>query len=86
VKILSCGRTKDEAIVTGVLTPASVDDSLGILHRNMTEIKEDDLTPCFSIASDASNYGSSRIFPVAMQFWIPQDGMQNRVLDFLFRF
>jgi hypothetical protein len=87
VKKLSCGRTKAEAIVTGVLAPASVHDSLGILHRNMTEIEEEeDLTPCFSIESDLSNYGSSRMFPVAIQFWGPQDGMQNRVLDFLFRF
>jgi hypothetical protein len=86
VKKLSCGRTKAEAIVTGVLATASVDDSLEILHRNMTEIEEEDLTLYFSIASDASNYGSSRMFPVAIQFWTPQDGMQNRVLDFLFRF
>jgi hypothetical protein len=85
-KELSYGRTKAEAIVTGVLAPAPVDDSLGILHRNMTEIKEDHQTLCFSIASDASNYGSSRMFPVAIHFWTPQDGVQNRVLDFLFRF
>jgi hypothetical protein len=81
-KKLSCGRTKAEATVTGVLAPASVDDSLGILHRNMIEIEEEDLTPYFSIASDASNYGSSRMFPVAIIFWTPQDGMHNRVLDF----
>jgi hypothetical protein len=84
VKKLSCSMTKAEAIVTGVLAPASVDYSLGILHRSMIEIKEGDPTPYFSIASDASNYGSSRMFPVAIQFWRPQDGMQNRVLDFLF--
>jgi hypothetical protein len=82
VKKLSCGRTKAEATVTGVLAPASIDGSLGILHRNMIEIKEEDQTPYFSIASDASNYGSSRMFPVAIQFWTPQDGMHNRVLDF----
>jgi hypothetical protein len=72
VKKLSRGRTKAKAIVTGVLAPASVDDSSGILHRNMTEIKEENLTPYFSIASDASNYGSSRMIPVAIQFWTPQ--------------
>jgi hypothetical protein len=83
VKKLSCGRTKAEAIVTGVLAPASVDDSLGILHRNMIEIEEEeDLTPYFSIASDASNHGSSKMFPVAITFWTPQDDMHNRVLDF----
>jgi hypothetical protein len=74
VKKLSCGRTKVEAIVTGVLAPASVDDFLGILHRNMTEIREEDITSYFSIASYASvsNYGSFRMFPVALQFWTPQ--------------
>jgi hypothetical protein len=68
VKKLSCGRTKAEAIVTGVLAPASVDVSLGILHRNMIEINEEDLTPYFSNASDASNHGSSKMFPVAIKF------------------
>jgi hypothetical protein len=83
VKKLSCGMTKaEEAIVTGVLPPTSFDDSLGIRHRNVIEIEEEDLTLYFSIASDASNYGSSRMFPVAIQLWTPQDGMQNRVLDF----
>jgi hypothetical protein len=82
VKKLSCRRTKAEAIVTAVLASAPVDDSLGILHRNMIEIEEEDLTPYFSIASDASNHGSSKMFPVAIKFWTPQDGMHNRVLDF----
>jgi hypothetical protein len=34
-------------------------------------------TPYFSIASDASNHGSSRMFPVAIKFRRPQDGMKN---------
>jgi hypothetical protein len=71
VKKLSCGRTKAKAIVPGVLAPASIDDSLGILHRNMIEIEEEDLTHCFSIASDVSNRGSSKMFPVAIKFWTP---------------
>jgi hypothetical protein len=82
VKKLSCGRTKAEAAATGVLAPASADDSIGILHRHMIEIEEEDLTPYFSIASDASNHGSSKMFPVAIKFWTPQDGTHNRVLDF----
>jgi hypothetical protein len=68
MKKLSCGRTKAKAIVTGVLSPASVDDSLGILHRNMIEIEEEYLTPCFSIASNVSNHGSPKMFPVATKF------------------
>jgi hypothetical protein len=45
----------------------------------MTEIEEEDLTTYFLIASDASNHGSSKMFPVATKFWTPQDGMQNPV-------
>jgi hypothetical protein len=82
VKKLSCAGTKAEAIATGVLAPTSVDDSSGILHRNMIEIEAEDPTPYFSIASDASNHGTSKMFPVAIKFWTPQDGMHNRVLDF----
>jgi hypothetical protein len=82
VKKPSRGRAKAEAIVPGILAPASVDASLGILHRNMIEIEEEDLTPYFSIASDASNYGSSKMFPLAIQFWTSQDVMHNRMLDF----
>jgi hypothetical protein len=81
MKKLSCGRTKAEAIVSGVLALASVYHSLGILHRNMIEI-EAHLTPYFLIASDSSSHGSSKVFPVAIKFWTPQDGMQNRVLGF----
>jgi hypothetical protein len=77
VKKLSCSRTKAEAIVTGVLASASDHDSFGIIYRNMIEIEDEDLTPYFSIASDASNHVSSRMFPVAIKFWTPQNGMQN---------
>jgi hypothetical protein len=39
-KKLSCRRTKAEVVVTAVLVSTSVDDSLGVLQRNMTEIEE----------------------------------------------
>jgi hypothetical protein len=77
VKKLSCGRTKAEAIVTGVLDAASVDDSLGILHRNMAEIQEEYLTPYLSTSSNVSNHGSPKMFPAATKFWT-----HKRMLDF----
>jgi hypothetical protein len=49
VKKLFCRRVKAEDIVTGVVAPASVDDSLEILHRNMKELEEEGLTPCFKL-------------------------------------
>jgi hypothetical protein len=71
LKKVSCGRTKAKAIVTGVLAPASVDDSLGILHRNLIEVEEEYLTPYFSIASNVSNHSSPKMFPVATKCWTP---------------
>lgn len=68
MKKLVCGRTKDEAIVIGVLAPASFDDSIVILHWNMIDIEEKDIEPYSSIASDASNKGSSNMLPVEISF------------------
>ncbi|KAK6172462.1 hypothetical protein SNE40_016104 [Patella caerulea] len=49
---MSCGRTKAEAIVTEVLATASNEDTL----RDRESISY------FSIASDASNHGNSKLF------------------------
>ena len=39
-KRMACGRTKAEAIVTDVLTPASVEDCLKVLRRPLNEQRE----------------------------------------------
>lgn len=39
-------------------------------------------TPIFSVASDASNHGSTKLFPLAVRYWTPELRLKNRVVDF----
>jgi hypothetical protein len=71
VKKFFSHRTKAEDIVTGVVASASVEDSLEILHRNMIELEEEGLTPCFQLASDASNHCPFMTFPSTINFRAP---------------
>jgi hypothetical protein len=36
----------------------------------------------FSIATDASNKGDRKFFPVGVQYFIPKQGVSFRILDF----
>ncbi|CAM4720751.1 unnamed protein product [Leuciscus chuanchicus] len=84
-KRMACGRTKAEAIVTDVLAPASVEDCLKVLRRPLNEQREATTkahTPFFSVASDASNHGTTKLFPLSVRYWTPGLGVQTKVLDF----
>jgi hypothetical protein len=70
-KKLHCGRTKLEAIALNVLSPHSIE-----IHLNKLENKS------FSISTDASNKGNIKLFPVAIQYFTIEEGIQNFVLDF----
>jgi hypothetical protein len=70
-KGLRCGRTKMEAIVKNVLSPASIES-----HLNKIRGK------AFSIASDASNKGNIKLFPIGIQYFDKTNGICNFVLDF----
>jgi len=75
-KKVHCGRTKAEAIVENVLAPKSIElilDDLGI--GNNAPIP-------FSIASDASNKGNHKLFPVAVKYFDINKGVQNKIIDF----
>ncbi|KAJ7986679.1 hypothetical protein DPEC_G00342400 [Dallia pectoralis] len=39
-------------------------------------------TPFFSVASDASNHGTTKLFPLSVHCWTPDLGVQTKVLDF----
>ncbi|KAL1246493.1 hypothetical protein QQF64_034627 [Cirrhinus molitorella] len=84
-KRMACGRTKAEAIVTDVLAPASVEDCLKVLRRPLNEQREATTKahmPFFSVASDASNHGTTKLFPLSVRYWTPDLGVQMKVLDF----
>lgn len=39
-------------------------------------------TPFFSVASDASNHGSTKLFPLTVRYCTPDLGLKNSVIDF----
>jgi len=75
-----CGRTKAKAIVTDVLAPVSVEKSIQELTSPM--LAGGTHTPFYSVASDASNHGSTKLFPLAVRYWTPDLGLKNSVADF----
>ena len=71
-KKMTAGRTKASAIVNMVLYPFSLEHVLNDLKSG---------TP-FSIATDASNKGNRKFFPVAVQYFTATEGMCFKILDF----
>ena len=75
-KKIHCGRTKAEAIVENILAPKSIQvvlDELGINNGKAIP---------FSLANDASNKGNRKMFPIAVQYFHLEKGIQNRIIDF----
>ncbi|CAD6244476.1 GSCOCG00013361001-RA-CDS, partial [Cotesia congregata] len=75
-KEIRCGRTKAEAIVKNVLSPKSIE----MVINDVKPLEQDPLY--FSIASDASNNGNQKLFPIAIQYFTRKSGVQNKLLDF----
>ena len=74
-KKMSCGRTKAEAIVTDVLSPKAIEEVVKKLKSGGNPLP-------FSLHTDASNKGNRKMFPLAVQFFTPEDGVVNKVIDF----
>lgn len=72
-KGMTCGRSKAKALCENVLAPYSVQ-----LHvKYMT----DNNLP-FSVATDASNKGTTKCFPIVVRYFHHEQGIQHVLLDF----
>lgn len=73
MKKFTLGRTKCEAIVTNVFAPFAA-----------SKVKEE-LAKCnfVSIATDASNHGNIKMFPVMMRYFIPTEGVKIKIIEFV---
>lgn len=75
VKNMHLGRTKAEMITMNVLGPMTVRDILNDLSLTEGE-------PVFySVATDASNKGNRKMFPVCVRYFSVSDGVQSKLLD-----
>lgn len=68
---ITCQRTKTEAIINGAIAPWIIQNIKSLL-KNITYI---------GVSTDASNHGSTKIFPIMIQFFDSQGGIQSKLLD-----
>uniref|UniRef100_A0A8C6KPN3 Uncharacterized protein n=1 Tax=Nothobranchius furzeri TaxID=105023 RepID=A0A8C6KPN3_NOTFU len=72
-KGVMCGKTKAKALCENVLAPYSI-------QAHVDYIKENELH--YSLATDASNKGTTKRFPIVLRCFHFEEGMQNALLDF----
>ena len=72
-KGITCGKTKAQAMCENVLAPYSVE-------KHTKYIKDNELP--FSLASDASNKGTTKCFPIMLRYFHFDKGVQNVLLNF----
>lgn len=70
---ISSARTKTEAIVNNVLAPYSL--------NSIIEKIENKKVPYIGVCTDGSNHGALKIFPVLIQYFDKEHGIQVRMLD-----
>src|SRR5277367_3687156 len=66
----SSGRTKSTALVKNVLAPHSVQVAVAAVEN----------TSSYGVATDASNHGSQKIFPLVVQYFCKDKGIQSKIL------
>lgn len=69
---VQCGRTKTQAIVDNVLAPFSLE----IVQKTL-----DDEVKFVGVSTDGSNFGSQKVFPVLVQYFHKEKGIQHKLLD-----
>lgn len=67
----TCGRTKCQSIITGVIAPYG------------KQMLKDELNKCsyVSVYTDASNHGNLKLFPVIVRYFLSTDGVRVKVLE-----
>ena len=73
-KKISCGRTKSTKIVENVLAPYIIENLIENLIANNI---------FFGVQTDASNRKNRKFFPICIQFFNKQTGIQNKIIDFI---
>lgn len=72
LKEFSCAQTKCQAIIKNVIAP------------HVMEIVSEDLKKCnyVTMYTDASNHGSTKLFPIVIRYFSPTTGVHVKVLEF----
>lgn len=78
VKKISCGRTKAEAIVQNVLSQKSVEDIL----KTLQPTSDNQAAAYFSVATDTSNKGNRKMYPICIRYFTAENGIECKLLDF----
>lgn len=68
---IRCGRTKMKSLAESILCPLSLE-----MHLKTIADKK------YLIATDASNKGNVKLFPIAIQYFDLKKGIVNFVIDF----
>lgn len=74
-KKVRCGRTKAEIIARNVLKPFVIEQVLRDLNG--------ELPLYFTLATDASNKGNRKFFPVVLFYFEKENGLTSKLVDFL---
>jgi hypothetical protein len=69
----SSARTKSEVIITNILSPYI----LGEVIEDLNKIKS------ITVSLDASNKKEIRLFPIVVQYFLTNCGVQNKIIDFI---
>lgn len=70
---ISCARTKTEALVNNVIAP-------WVIQRIQASVEN---VSYVGVSTDASNHGAEKMFPILIQFFDWQEGIQSKLLEVL---